>query len=134
MRRFCLVCAAGIAVLGFVELAQQGYAEGAYKVLKTVKVGGVGNFDTAFADVGARRLYIPRTRESARISVFNLDTLEPVGEIPSGNANGTVIDPKSGHGFASSKPVLMYDTKTMAHIKTIEVDGGPDAILFDPFN
>jgi len=28
----------------------------------------------------------------------------------------------------------MWDTKTLALIKTIEVQGGPDGILFDPFN
>jgi hypothetical protein len=45
-----------------------------------------------------------------------------------------VVDPKSGHGFASSKPVVMWDTKTLKTIKTIDVQGGPDAILFDPFS
>src|SRR5579871_2264067 len=134
MRRPSLVCILSITMFAFPGLAQHTEAGGPYKVLKTVKVGGVGNFDTAFADVDARRLYIPRTRESARIAVFNLDTLEPVGEIPSGNANGVIVDPKSGHGFASSKPVLMFDAKTLMPIKTIEVQGGPDAILFDPFN
>ena len=134
MRQFCLLCAATVAIFGAVELVQQAQAEGPYKVVKTVKVGGPGNYDTGFADVAGRRLYIPRTRDSSRITVFNLDTLEHVGDIPSGNANGNVIDPKSGHGFASSKPVLMFDSKTLMPIKTIEVDGGPDAILFDPFN
>ena len=28
----------------------------------------------------------------------------------------------------------MWDTKTLKTIKTIDVQGGPDAILFDPFN
>jgi len=28
----------------------------------------------------------------------------------------------------------MWDTKTLATIKTIDVEGGPDGILFDPFN
>jgi DNA-binding beta-propeller fold protein YncE len=66
--------------------------------------------------------------------VFNLDTLEPVGVIPNASARGAAVDPKSNHGFASSKPVAMWDTKTLATIKTIEVQGNPDGILFDPFN
>ena len=57
-----------------------------------------------------------------------------MGEIPNTNARGVAVDPKSGHGFASSSPVAMWDTKTLALIKTIEVQGGPDGILFDPFN
>jgi DNA-binding beta-propeller fold protein YncE len=131
MRRYCLVCLAGVMLTGFATLAQQ--TPGPYKVVKTVKVGGVGTFDTVLADTAGRRLYIPR-KGPGRIMVFNLDTLEPVGEIPDAAANGAVVDPKSGHGFASSKPVVMWDTKTLKVIKTIDVQGGPDAILFDPFN
>src|SRR5450631_3450580 len=133
MRRFCLVFAVGAAMLAFVGLAQQAPSGGPYKVSKTVKVGGAGTFDTVLADTVGRRLYIPR-KSPGRITVFNLDTLEPVGEIPDASANGAVVDPKSGHGFDSSKPVVMWDTKTLKTIKTIEVQGGPDAILFDPFN
>ncbi len=131
MRPFCLVGAVGITML--VGLAQKAPAGGPYKVSKTVKIGSAGTFDTAFADTLGRRLYIPR-KAPGRITVFNLDTLEPAGEIPDAAANGVVVDPKSGHGFASSKPVVMWDTKTLKTIKTIDVQGGPDAILFDPFN
>ena len=133
MRRVCLIIAVGITLLAFAGLAQQVPSGGPYRVSKTVKVGGAGTFDTVLADTVGRRLYIPR-KAPGRITVFNLDTLEPVGEIPDAAANGAVVDPKSGHGFASSKPVVRWDTKTLKTIKTIEVQGGPDAILFDPFN
>jgi len=106
-----------------------------YKVVKTIKVGGAGGFDYVYADVDGRRLYIPRPGASgARITVFDLDSLAPVGEIGNANARGVAVDPKSHHGFGSSKPVVMWDTNTLATIKTIDVDGGPDGILFDPFN
>jgi hypothetical protein len=101
MRRFCFVL--GIAMSAFVALAQESPAAGPYRVSKTVKVGGEGTFDTAFADTAGRRLYIPR-KKPGRIMVFNLDTLKPVGEIPDASANGVVVDLKSGHGFASSNP------------------------------
>jgi hypothetical protein len=127
------MCAAGITLLPLIGVAQPAPAGGPYRVTKTVKVGGTGTFDTAFADIGARRLYIPR-KNPGRITVFDLDTLEPAGEIPDAAANGVVVDPKSGHGFASSKPVVMWDTKTLKTIKTIDVQGGPDAILFDSFS
>src|ERR1017187_1858251 len=130
MRRFCLVLAVGIAIFASIGLAQQG----PYKVLKTARVGGDGGFDYVYADADGRRLYIPRTGNPARVTVFNLDTQESVGEIANTNARGAAVDPKSGHGFASSKPVAMWDTKTLAPIKTIDVQGGPDSILFDSFN
>jgi DNA-binding beta-propeller fold protein YncE len=124
-----------MAVLASILPAQQTSTSGPYRVVKTATVGGSGNFDYVYADVGERRLYIPRYGPpNPRITVFNLDTLAPVGEIPNASARGVAIDPKSNHGFASSKPVVMWDTKTLATIKTIDVQGNPDGILFDPFN
>ena len=135
MRRFCLGVVAGIAMLAAGGISVQARSEGPYKVLKTAKVGGEGGFDYVYADSDGRRLYIPRPAQTgAHVSVFNLDTLEPVGDIPNANARGVAVDPKSHHGFASSKPVVMWDTKTLQVIKTIDVDGGPDGILFDPYN
>jgi len=126
MKRSCLVLFVALAAL-----AQSG----SYSVTKTVKVGGEGGYDYVYADVDGRRLYVPRPGQAgARVTVFNLDTLEPVGEIPKANARGAAVDPKSGHGFVSSKPVVMFDSKTLATIKTIDVQGNPDGIMFDPFN
>jgi DNA-binding beta-propeller fold protein YncE len=129
-----MMAVAAIAIVAFVAHARRASDDGPYKVIKTAKVGGNGGFDYVYADDAGRKLYIPRTGDGARVTVFNLDTLEPVGEIPNANARGAAVDPKSGHGFASSKPVVMWDTKTLSVIKTIDVDGGPDGILFDPFN
>jgi DNA-binding beta-propeller fold protein YncE len=134
MPRPWLLFAVGIALPALVGLAQQAPTAGPYKVLKTVKVGGDGGFDYVYADVVGRRLYIPRTGSAPRVTVFNLDTLEPVGEIPKAAAHGAAVDPKSNHGFASSKPVVMWDSKTLATMKTIDAQGNPDGILFDPFN
>ena len=136
MQRFRLIFAAVIAVSALIgsAQAQQSPNSGPYKVLRTAKVGGAGGFDYVFADVTGRRLYIPRGGTPGRVTVFNLDTLEAAGEIPNASARGAEVDPKSGHGFSSSKPVVMWDTKTLATIKTIDVEGGPDGILFDPFN
>ena len=132
MRLTCLGLAMGITMFVAGGWAQTVPADGPYKVLKTAKVGGAGGFDYVHADVEGRRLYIARTGATPRINVYNLDTLEPVGEIPTTNSHGVVIDSKSHHGFASSKPVLMFDSVSMAHIKTIDVQGNPDGMLFDP--
>jgi DNA-binding beta-propeller fold protein YncE len=124
MRTLCLALAIATALC----------AEGPYKIVKTAKVGGAGGFDYVYADVAGRKLYIPRTGPSPRVTVFNLDTLEPEGEIADTNARGAAVDTKSGHAFASSKPVTMWDSKTLAKIRTIDVEGNPDGILADPFN
>ena len=120
-------------------LASSGWAQhaliaGPYKVLKTAKVGGEGGFDYIFADVKARRLYIPRSGPMGQLTVFNLDTLEPAGAIANVSAGGATVDPKTHHGFSTTKPLTMWDASTLQVIKTIDVDGRPDGILFDPYN
>ena len=145
MRQFCFLLAA-VALFTSIGLAQQ---DGPYKVLKTARVGGEGGWDYIFADAAGRRLYIPRgaTRAVAatettaevvlaRLTIFDLDTLKPVGEIAGVGGNGTAVDPKSGHGFTSDHPkVSMFDTKTMTLIKSIDVGAArPDGIYFDAFN
>jgi DNA-binding beta-propeller fold protein YncE len=150
MRRFGLVSVIAIALFTCAALAQQAAAPGPYKVLKTARVGGEGGWDYIYADAAGRRLYIPRrgsiatpatdTRPAGvavptRLTSFNLDTLEPTGEIEGIGGNGAAVDPKSGHGFTSSKPVSMFDTKTMKLIKTIDPGmAQPDGIYFDSFN
>lgn len=133
MRRVSRFLALAVATGWSVGFAQAP-AGGPYKVLKTAKVGGAGGFDYVNADEAGRRLYVARSGAGARINVFNLDTLEAVGEISGVGAHGAVVSPKTNHGFASSKPVVMFDTKTLEKIKTIDVEGNPDGMLYDGFN
>ncbi len=134
MRRLFPVVVLVLLTIASIAIAAQTPAAGPYKILKTAKVGGAGGFDYVYADSANRRLYIPRSGQGARVTVFDLDTLAPVGEIPNTSARGATVDPKSNHGFSSSKPVAMWDAKTLQVIKTIDVQGNPDGILFDPFN
>lgn len=139
MRRFCVsgVLVAAIVTLAFAGASlglAQAPSAGPYKVLKTAKVGGDGGFDYISADVEGRRLYVPRNGAMGQVMVFNLDTLEPAGSIPGIASGGAAVDPKTHHGFSTTKPITMWDSTTLKVIKTIDVDGRPDGILFDPFN
>lgn len=120
----------GLAAVAILALAQSG----PYKIVKTAKTGGAGGFDYIYADEAGRRLYVSRSGQTPHISAFNLDTLEPTGEVAGQGGHGVAVSAKTGHGFASSKPVAMFDTKTLALIKTIDVQGNPDGIMHDPFN
>ncbi len=127
--------AAGLVLLAGAASAQQTPAAGSsYHVSQTAKVGGDGGFDYVYADPDGRRLYVPRRGDAPRVSVFNLDTLAPAGEITQTGAHGAATDTQFHHGFASSSPVSMWDTKTLSLIKTIPVSGEPDGILGDAFN
>src|SRR5215831_12364290 len=137
MKRTTLLVASVVALLMSIGAAFQAQSAGPYKVLKTAKVGGEGGTDYIFADTAGRRLYITRgatpAREATattpavpasekRLTIFNLDTLEPAGVIPGVGGNGAVVCPNTGHGFTSDHPKpSMFDVKTMTLIKTIDV-------------
>jgi DNA-binding beta-propeller fold protein YncE len=86
------------------------------------------------ADADGRNLYVARSGPAGHIGVFNLDTLAQVGDIPGTSAHGGAVDTATGHGFATSKPVTMFDAKTFAIIKKIDVQGNPDGYLNDAYN
>src|SRR5438477_5576035 len=103
MHRFAAILASAIVFTVAIGLAQQPAAGGPYKVLKTARVGGEGGWDYIYADAAGRRLYIPRrgslalpatdtrpatTAVPTRLTIFNLDTLEPAGEIEGIGGNG----------------------------------------------
>src|SRR5271166_3970218 len=138
MRQWCIIVAVSVASFTPMMPAQDA---GPYKVLNRAKVGGEGGWDYIYADAAGRRLYIPRrgapgSGVDTRLSIYNLDTLELVSELAGVGGQGTAVDPKSGHGFTSSRPISMFDTKTMKLIKTIDAAEAarPDGIYFDSFN
>lgn len=125
-----VLLAAGIGMLASSVFGQTNPAAKPYKIVNTAQFMGTGGLDYVYADNDGRRLYIPR---GSAVQVFDLDTLQAAGSITNARARGAAVDPKSHHGFASSKPVVMWDTRTLETIKTIDVQGGPDGILFEPF-
>src|SRR5579872_267285 len=127
------VIVVAVMMLASLGIARPAPGSGPYKILKTAKVGGEGGFDYISSDVENRRLYMPRSG-MGHLTVFNLDTLEPVGSIDSIHSGGAAVDPKSHHGFSSTKPITMWDANTLQVIKMIDVDGRPDGIEFDPYN
>ena len=137
MRRKALLPLVMISLFTSAGIAFQTRTDGPYKVLKTARVGGEGGTDYIFADTAGRRLYITRGATQARpatdttpevpaaekrLTIFNLDTLEPAGVIPGIGGNGATVCPGTGHGFTSDHPKpSMFDVKEMKLIKTIDV-------------
>ena len=120
-------------IVPFAGLAH-AQAGGPYQVLKIQLVGGEGGYDYVTADPDGRNLYVARSGPAGHIGVFNLDTLAQVGDIPGASAHGGAVDTATGHGFATSNPVTMFDAKTFAILKKIEVQGNPDGYLNDAYN
>ncbi len=124
-----VVALSGVIALASVAFAQTASAAEPYKIVKSTQTMGTGGIDYVYADNDGGRLYVPRGNQ---VLVFDLDTLKPAGTIDNARARGVAVDPKSGHGFCSSSPVVMWDSKTLATLKTIEVQGRPDGIIFEP--
>ena len=120
-----LLCILSLAGLGLWAAT----AAEPYKIVNSAQTMGTGRIDYVTADSDGRRLYVPR---GSQVLAFDLDTLKSVGAITNVSARGVAVAPGAGHAFSSSSPVAMWDTKTLALIKTIEVQGRPDGILFEP--
>src|SRR5256885_16581505 len=134
MRRLTLLLIAAITTLAPLVLAQP---TGPYKVLRTAKVGGEGGTDYIYADTVGRRLYITRGATQAReatattpavpafekrLTIFDLDTLEPTGVIPGAGGNGATVCPNTGHRFTRHHPQPpIVDVTAMELINTAEV-------------
>lgn len=133
MRIGCLL-AAGLVTTFMLVAAARAQESGPYKVIKIQLTGGQGGWDYVTADPDGRHLFVARSGPTGHIGVYNLDTLEQVGDIPNVGAHGGAVDTETGHGFATSNPVTMFDAKTFAVIKKIDTGGHPDGYLNDTWN
>jgi DNA-binding beta-propeller fold protein YncE len=131
--------ARALAVIIFFALLQVASAaraqdSGPYKIERIQLVGGEGGFDYVTADPDARTLLVARSGPAGQLYVYNLDTLAPIASIPNTSAHGAAVDTATGHGFATSKPITMFDAKNFTVIKKIDVQGNPDGYLNDAVN
>jgi DNA-binding beta-propeller fold protein YncE len=121
-------------VAALMPWAARAQKSGPYQVIKIQLTGGEGGWDYVTADPDERHLFVARSGPTEHIGVYNLDTLEQVGDIPNVSAHGGSVDTETGHGFATSNPVTMFDAKTFAVIKKIDTGGHPDGYLNDTYN
>jgi len=133
MRIVC-VFAAGLITASLLGGAGRAQETGPYNVIKIQLTGGDGGWDYITADVDGRHLFVARSGPTGHIGIYNLDTLEQVGDIPNVSAHGGAVDTDTGHGFATSNPVTMFDAKTFTVIKKIDTGGHPDGYLNDTYN
>jgi hypothetical protein len=107
---------------------------GAYRIHKTIAVGGDGGWDYLTFDSDARRLYVTR---ATRVVVVDPDAGKVVGEIPKlSGVHGVALAPDLGRGFISngrSDSVTVFDLKSLKVLSELKSTGqNPDAILYDP--
>ena len=121
-----------LSLLGLSALPA-GAAEGSYKFLKEIPIGGEGAWDYLSVDMTARRLYVTH---ATRIVVIDIDKDVVVGEITdTPGVHGFAIASRLNRGFSSNgreNKASIVDLKTLKTIAKVETGTNPDAILYNP--
>jgi DNA-binding beta-propeller fold protein YncE len=109
-----------------------------YRVLRTIHLGGEGNWDYVTVDADARRVYIPR---STHIMVVDEDSGKVVGDITGMNGlHGVAVATEFNRGFVTGNKteqegtIYVFDLKTLkltSSIKSNSID--TDSLIYDPF-
>jgi len=107
-----------------------------YRVIRTIKLGGEGNWDYVTVDGDARRVYIPR---STHIMVVDEDSGKLVGDIMGMNGlHGVAVATEFNRGFVTGNKteeegtIYIFDLKTLkltSSIKSNSID--TDSLIYD---
>jgi DNA-binding beta-propeller fold protein YncE len=105
----------------------------AYRVVKTLKVGGEGRWDLFAIDSRTQRLYVPR---SDHVLVVDADKGTVLGQIDgTKGVHGVAVAAEFERGFKSNgqdASMTVFDLKTLAVLGTVKAGTNPDAILYEP--
>jgi DNA-binding beta-propeller fold protein YncE len=109
-----------------------------YRVIRTIHLGGEGNWDYVTVDADARRVYIPR---STHIMVIDEDSGKLIADIGGMNGlHGVAVAPEFNRGFVTGNKteqegtIYIFDLKTLkltSSIKSNSID--TDSLIYDPF-
>ena len=110
-----------------------GHAQ-TFKVEK-FDIKGDGGTDYVAVEAATGRVFVAR---ATHMMVVEGASGKVLGDIPNTpGVHGAGIATKAGHGFTTNggdETVTMFDLKTLAVIKKIDVQGNPDGLLHDDFD
>jgi DNA-binding beta-propeller fold protein YncE len=125
--------AAALAVLAVVPCVGGRAADGPYRQLEEIAIGGEGGWDYLSVDPAARRLYVSH---ATKVVVVDIDKDAVVGEIaPAPGVHGIAVAADLGRGFVSNgreSTASIVDLKTLQILGTVKTGENPDAILYEP--
>jgi DNA-binding beta-propeller fold protein YncE len=120
-------------LIAFALLAPAPHAaDGPYKFIKDVEIGGEGGWDYLNLDAAGRRLLISH---GTKVVVFDLTTDRVAGEIGDTPGVHGAIVASEGRIFTSNgreNKASIVDAKTLQTIRKVETQGNPDFIMFEP--
>src|SRR5437016_14603769 len=93
--RLAVALTAGMTMTPFVDSAQNAPSGGLHKVLKTAKAAGEGGYDYIFAESQTRLPYVPAGGPAPRLTVYDVEPVQPAGTSRDVHAPGPTVDPQS---------------------------------------
>lgn len=121
-----------LLALGFAATAS---AQSGYKVTGTFHIASPGGWDYPASDPGSNRVYVSH---GTQVNILDKSTGDSVGVITgTTGVHGIAFAAPFGKGYTSNgrlNSVTVFDLKTNAILKQVEVGKNPDWILYDPFS
>jgi YVTN family beta-propeller protein len=108
-------------------------ADGPYKFLSEIPIGGEGGWDILTVDSAAHRLYLSH---ATKVIVVDLTKNVVAGEISdTPGVHGFVAAPELERGFSTNgkeAKVSVVDLKTLKTITRLDSGANPDALVYEP--
>ncbi len=108
-------------------------ADGVYRQVQDIAIGGDGGWDYLSVDAANHRLYVSH---ATKVVVVDLTRNAVVGEIaPTPGVHGIALAPDLGRGFVSNgqeATAAIFDLKTLQILSRVKTGDNPDAILYEP--
>ena len=134
----CWACILAIPFLIFYPALVRAAPQGSgYRIIRTIHLGGEGNWDYVTVDPDARHIYIPR---STHVMVLDEESGKLIADIPGMNGlHGVAVAPEFNRGFVTGNKsetegtVYIFDLKTLkltSSIKSNSID--TDSLIYDP--
>jgi DNA-binding beta-propeller fold protein YncE len=128
-----------VAALAATPLAAMTWAHAEsspeLKVLKTIPLGGEGEWGYPTIDAEARRLYLPHGNVVHVVDVDKVASAGTIAGVSSQVCHGVAMAPDQKLGFASAgrdNNVAAFDPATLKITARIPSSGNPNATIYDP--
>jgi YVTN family beta-propeller protein len=128
--RFFTGLTLGMALLAPASLRA---ADGPYRLLKEIPVGGASSWDYLSVDETGRRLYVSHGTEVVVIDIDKDTVAGRIADTP--RVHGFAPAPDLGRGVASNggeNKASVVDLKTLETITKLDTERNPDGMLYEP--
>src|SRR5439155_17134472 len=122
----CVVCAV------LASFARLGAAEGPYRLLKEIHVGGQGAWDYLTIDSAAKRLYVSHGTEVVVVDTGSDAIVGTIADTPGVHGAVSTLSGRIVTSNGRENKASIVDAKTLQTLTKVDTERGPDFIMFEP--